>query len=336
MSLRFNFFRLLSLPVLALAGLASCKSAQALFPVTPTARISQRLPALEITADPGPLAMNDGALPDDPLKMFQQEMQKNLAEPTDTATFGYARLVVNQVKTSRTGRSLQAAQVATMMMPSVLGAPLEWYTTNIQADVQVMNASGELLGTYSGKGSSKVKVAMYHGYSQTEAPRLADVLALHEALNQIRPQLDSAARRLRPLLLAGGQVANPTLPAAAQAGRAAREQAAAARAAAQDRLLAEKALANKAAADKLAADKAAADKTLADQKAAEQATADKLAAEKAAAANQASAQAAAKASARPQPAARKAASKKSTAVRQPLKKASVSRRPAGRKVTARR
>ncbi|MEJ7665808.1 MAG: hypothetical protein WKG07_42965 [Hymenobacter sp.] len=66
---------------------------------------------LEITADPGPLAMNDGAQPEDPLRMFKAELQRNVLEPTDTATYGYARLVVTKVKTTRTGRSLQAAQV---------------------------------------------------------------------------------------------------------------------------------------------------------------------------------------------------------------------------------
>ena len=192
------------------AGLSGCKSSKGMFTSTPTAVISKRLPPLEITADPGPLAMNDGALPEDPLRMFKAELQRNILEPTDSVTYGYARLVVTKVHTTRTGRSLQAAQVLTMLAPSVVGTPLEWYKTDIQAEVQMMNANGELLGTYVGKGTSSVKVAMYHGYSQTEAPRLADVIALREALAQIRPQLDTAATRLRPLLLAGGQVNNPT------------------------------------------------------------------------------------------------------------------------------
>jgi len=212
MKLIFSGSRALWLTTFALAGLGACKSVKGTFSATPTATITQRLPPLEITADPGPLAMNDGALPDDPLRMFKAEMQRNVLEPTDTATFGYARMVVTKVKTTRTGRSLQAAQVVTFLLPSLFGAPLEWYKTDIQAEVQMMNANGELLGTYTGRGTSNVKVAMYHGYSQTDAPRLADVLALREALAQIRPQLDTAATRLRPLLKAGGQVNNPTLP----------------------------------------------------------------------------------------------------------------------------
>ncbi len=212
MKLYFPAGRALWLTTFALASLGACKSVKGTFSATPTATISKRLPPLEITADPGPLAMNDGALPEDPLRLFKAELQRNVLEPTDTATFGYARLVVTKVKTVRTGRSLQAAQVITFLIPSIFGAPLEWYKTDLQAEVQMMNANGELLGTYTGKGTSNVKVAMYSGYSQTEAPRLADVIALREALAQIRPQLDTASNRLRPLMMAGGQVNNPTLP----------------------------------------------------------------------------------------------------------------------------
>ena len=201
--------RPLWLTALIFGGLSACKSVKGAFTETPTAVISHRLPAMEISADPGPLAMNDGALPEDALQVFKGEMQRNVLEPVDSATFGYARLIVTKVHTNRTGRTLQAAQVMTMLTPSLAGAPLEWYKTNIEAEVQMMNANGELIGTYTGKGMSNVKVAMYHGYSQTTAPRLADVLALREALAQIRPQLDSAATRLRPLLVASGKVVAP-------------------------------------------------------------------------------------------------------------------------------
>jgi hypothetical protein len=197
-------------PALLLAP--ACVSVKNQMRSTPTATISSRLPALEVLADQGPLAMNDGALPEDPLKLFQQECHQNLTEPTDTATYGYAKLVVKKVRTLRTGRGLQGLQVLTFMVPAVIGVPLEWYKTTLQAEVQVSNAAGDLLGTYSGTGTSEVKVAMYHGYSQTAAPRLADIIALRGAMAQIRPQLDTATARLRPLLMAGGTVENPTLP----------------------------------------------------------------------------------------------------------------------------
>jgi hypothetical protein len=206
--------RRLALLALAPAFLAApaCVSVKNQMRSTPTASISKRLPPLEILADQGPLAMNDGALPEDPLKLFQQECHVNLTEPTDSATYGYAKLVVKKVKTLRTGRAVQGLQVLTFMVPAVLGIPLEWYKTTLQAEVQVSDAAGNLLGSYSGTGTSEVKVAMYHGYSQTTAPRLSDIIALRGAMAQIRPQLDTATARLRPLLMAGGTVENPTLP----------------------------------------------------------------------------------------------------------------------------
>lgn len=206
--------RHLALPAFALAILAApaCVSVKSMMKNTPSAALAKRLPALEILADQGPLAMNDGALSEDPLKLFQQECSANLTEPTDSATYGYAKLVVKKVKTVRTGRGLQGFQVFTFLLPAVVGVPLEWYKTTLQAEVQVSDAAGNLLGSYVGSGYSEVKVAMYHGYSQTTAPRLADVIALRGAMAQIRPQLDTATARLRPLLLAGGSVENPTLP----------------------------------------------------------------------------------------------------------------------------
>ncbi len=209
--------RLLAVVPVALMAPA-CVSVKSMMKGTPSAPLATRLPALEIYADQGPLAMNDGALPEDPLKLFQQECHTNLTEPTDSATFGYAKLVVKKVRTLRTGRGLQGLQVLTFMLPAVFGIPLEWYKTTLQAELQVSDAAGNLLGTYAGTGTSEVKVAMYHGYSQTTAPRLADVLALRNAMAKIRPQVDTATARLRPLLLAGGTVENPTLPASDATG----------------------------------------------------------------------------------------------------------------------
>lgn len=197
----------------------ACVSVKSMMKSTASAALATRLPALEILADQGPLAMNDGAQAEDPLKLFQQECTMNLTEPTDSATFGYAKLVVKKVRTLRTGRGLQGLQVITFMIPTVIGVPLEWYKTTLQAEVQVSDAAGNLLGTYAGTGTSEVKVAMYHGYSQSTAPRLADIIALRGAIAQIRPQLDTATARLRPLLLAGGKVENPTLPSGATTSR---------------------------------------------------------------------------------------------------------------------
>ena len=203
-----------ALRLLSLALLLGCVSEKRLMQQTPVAVIANRLPPLETMTDPGPLANTDGADPDDAQRLFRNEIHQNIAEPTDSAAFGYARLTVTKAEVRRTNKGLQYFQFLTLMTPSLLGLPLETYKTDVTAEVQITDVTGKLLGTYTGAGHSSVRVAMYYGYSQRTAPRLSDLIALRSALAQIRPQLDSAAGRLRPLLLAGGPMdAVPAEPA---------------------------------------------------------------------------------------------------------------------------
>ncbi|GGF19357.1 hypothetical protein GCM10011383_33660 [Hymenobacter cavernae] len=149
---------------------------------------------------------SDGSLPEDPFRLFEREVSHNLVDPADSTKFGYMKLTVTSAVSARQGKGLQAFQMATLMVPSLFGVPLEYYRTKLRAQVQVLNSRGEVLGTYSGSGTSTVNVAMYHGYSQTDAGRLADITALRYALNMIRPQLELASDSLRAKLLASGPI----------------------------------------------------------------------------------------------------------------------------------
>ncbi|HEX8348476.1 MAG TPA: hypothetical protein VF598_00815 [Hymenobacter sp.] len=202
--LRYSLFCLLSLTLLA-----SCKSVDRVLFRSPSAILNTRLPALEVTAENGPLAVSDGALPEDPLRLFQREVSQNLMEPEDSAKFGYAKLIVTSATANRKGKGLQALQMITLMAPSLLGVPLERYEATVRAQVQVISSQGKVLGSYSGVGISNIRVAMYHGYSQTSAGRLADIEALRQALNQIRPQLEANSDSLRAELLASGPIKAP-------------------------------------------------------------------------------------------------------------------------------
>ncbi|GAA4017547.1 hypothetical protein GCM10022408_33930 [Hymenobacter fastidiosus] len=192
--------------LLALAA-TSCKSAEkAIFRLSGTP-ISSRLPPLEVSTDIGPWAHSEGALPEDARLVFQRELQQNITAIADSAQFGYAKLTITSANLKRTGKGFQIIQLATLLLPTLLGLPMEYYCGQLEAEVQILNAKGEVIGTYQGTGASRVRVAMYHGYDQTSAPRMADVAALKEALSQIRPQLEHDASRLRDQLLTAGPMA---------------------------------------------------------------------------------------------------------------------------------
>lgn len=194
---------MLGLGLLALGTPACVATNHALLGI-PSAANTNRLPSLESEVEMGALVNTDATLPEDLQRLFQNELDHNLADPTGTTSFGRAHLTVTQARVLRKGRALQAIQVLTMLAPSVLGLPLETYQTTLTAKLQIRDTRGNLLGEYVGKGKSKVMVAIYYGYSQLKAPALSDAVALRMALAQIRPQLDTAANRLRPLLMASG------------------------------------------------------------------------------------------------------------------------------------
>ncbi|MFD2785442.1 hypothetical protein [Hymenobacter rubripertinctus] len=165
-----------------------------------------RLPNLEPVLEAGPLTVSsEDGYPDDAVKAYRQELSYHLAEPrVDSVRYGYAKLMVTQVQQQRTGHFFQALQMLTLMTPSLLAVPLEWYRTRVKAEMQIIDARGEVIGTYVGEGRSKVRVAMYHGYGQGKAARLADIQGLRLALDQIRPQLAAATDTLRQQLLTAG------------------------------------------------------------------------------------------------------------------------------------
>ncbi|TGE25426.1 hypothetical protein E5K00_09615 [Hymenobacter aquaticus] len=194
-------FALISLFSVLLVTLDGCRSLdKALFTV-PTAALNTRLPVLETNVEASALSRSTGATADDAQKLFRLELDRNLMDDKDTTTYGTIRLNVSKVATQRTGRGLHIFQLATLLTPSLLGIPIEWFETQLQAEVQVVDVKDNVLATYKGKGSSKIRVAAYHGYSQKGAPRLADVEALRQALNEIRPKLAADAKYLREQLI---------------------------------------------------------------------------------------------------------------------------------------
>ncbi|WP_226175203.1 hypothetical protein [Hymenobacter lucidus] len=173
---------------------------KALFAI-PAAPLATRLPLLDVGVDANVFQASAGANPEDAQKLFRLELERNLMDAKDTTTYGSVKLQLTKSDLQRTGRGLHIFQLATLMTPTILGIPAEFFHGNVQAEVQIIDVKGNVLATYTGKGKSNITVAMYYGYSQKGSPRLADVQALREALNEIRPQLAADAAALREQLI---------------------------------------------------------------------------------------------------------------------------------------
>ncbi|AIZ63417.1 hypothetical protein PK28_06425 [Hymenobacter sp. DG25B] len=187
--------------------LGGCHSGSKLLYQPSPLALSTKLPEMEVRVENGPMDKTEGSLPEDPAQLFKREATQNLLESNDSsARFGYLKLQILEAKASRHGKALHAIQMVGFLTPSLFGVPLEFFRTHVRAQLQVVDAKGEVLGTYEGTGDSNIKVAMYHGYSQSMGPRLADTEALKSALAKIKTQLDTASTLLRTRLLNTGQL----------------------------------------------------------------------------------------------------------------------------------
>jgi hypothetical protein len=173
----------------------------------PSAVNSHQLPPLEPTVEMGALNSTDGTTPEGLLRLFQNEVYRNVAEPNGQPNAGVALLQVTAAEVHRTGRALQMVQFTTLMLPSLVGVPLETYQTTLTAQVQIRDVQGHLLAEYEGTGSARARVAMYYGFSQHQAPGVSNALALRMALAQIRQKLEWDAPVLGRRLLAAQRAA---------------------------------------------------------------------------------------------------------------------------------
>lgn len=194
--------RLVQVCLIGLVAMSTgCRSLDKALFTMPNAALNPRLPVLEPSVEAKPLLAAGGAAPEDADKLFRLELQRNLMDAQDTTTYGFAKLQIKSAAAKRTGRGLHIFQLATLLTPTVLGIPVEWFQTKLKAELQIVDVKGNVIASYAGKGDSKIRVAMYHGYSQKGAPQLADVEALRQAMNEIRPQLAADASALREQLI---------------------------------------------------------------------------------------------------------------------------------------
>jgi hypothetical protein len=180
----------------------------------PSAVNSHQLPPLEPTVEMGALNSIDGTTPNDLLRLFQNEIYRNVAEPNGLPNTGTALLQITAAEVRRTGRALQMVQLTTMLLPSLLGVPLETYRTTLSARVQIRDGRGQLLAEYDGEGAASTRVAMYYGFGQHQAPGVSNALALRMALAQIRQKLGVDAPVLGRRLLAAQRAAAPSAASA--------------------------------------------------------------------------------------------------------------------------
>jgi hypothetical protein len=141
----------------------------------------------------------------DAITLYERETKENITNPLGPVYgFIHYKIPVSYIRHRGTGLFVLSSFM--LMLPNVLGLPFGDYETNLEVEVEILNANRQLIGRYTGASQGRAPVAMWWGYTSSDAQRMSNVKAIKLAMNDIKKQIDKDHEHLHTELLASGPV----------------------------------------------------------------------------------------------------------------------------------
>jgi len=102
---------------------------------------------------------------------------------------GQVRFKLLYYNRQNSGWGYTIPSIATMWVLNVVGMPVATVRCDLDLQVEIADAQGASIVTYTAPGSSKAKVALYYGYNPVDAIRKANLEALKAALKAIETKM---------------------------------------------------------------------------------------------------------------------------------------------------
>ncbi|MFZ4477915.1 MAG: hypothetical protein ACOYPR_22155 [Saprospiraceae bacterium] len=119
---------------------------------------------------------------------------------------GYARYKLMYYEVRQPGFGWEILSSLTCFIPNFFGMPFNRLRTDLELQLEIVDAQGNILSTYRSAQSALVWSAPYWGYWWPDAVRKACISALQLAMTDIKGQIALDRNTLETQLLAGGQL----------------------------------------------------------------------------------------------------------------------------------
>ena len=140
----------------------------------------------------------------DELILFTKEVENNLIDPYGDK-YGYIALKKNIIKVNH-GMGYLIPSAILLYVPTLFGFPCSNISYKVEVEIRIMDRDNKLISKYSAIGESRVKAAMYYGYSLSNAARKSYSDAILDAFNKIRPQIQLNAANINEKLRLAGKL----------------------------------------------------------------------------------------------------------------------------------
>ncbi|MCC7464765.1 MAG: hypothetical protein IT261_00765 [Saprospiraceae bacterium] len=153
-------------------------------------------------------SMTDQALRD-VFSVLGNELEENMNQGTVGLAYGHAKFKLMHYQRRNSGWGWTIASAGMLMIPNLFGMPFRTNRVELELQLEIEDARGQIIARYSAPGVGKAVVAAYHGYENTSATRKANLLALQDAMSAIKQQLTPNVPTLINQLEATGQLERP-------------------------------------------------------------------------------------------------------------------------------
>lgn len=123
--------------------------------------------------------------------------------------YGQARFKLVYYDRTQPGWGWIIPSTLTIGGANLFGMPATKIQSNLELQMEILDAGNKVIAQYRAPGSGKATVAMYYGYSGFGARRKANLLALQEAMRSIRHQMEPDLAKINADLQGSGPVNAP-------------------------------------------------------------------------------------------------------------------------------
>lgn len=123
--------------------------------------------------------------------------------------YGLARFKLVHYERREPGWGWLVPSVFTLGVANLAGMPANKIQSNLELQMEILDANQNVVAQYRAPGSGKATVKMYSGYSGFGAKRKANLLALQEAMRHIRKQMEADLPKINAALQSAGTVKGP-------------------------------------------------------------------------------------------------------------------------------
>ncbi len=118
-------------------------------------------------------------------RLLQNELEENI-NANGSMVAGNARFKLVSYERRHPGWGFVFPTIATMGTANLLGMPFNVTRVELELQMEITDAAGNSIVTYTAPGRAKTSVAMYYGYNYVDATRKANLVALKRAMSAMK------------------------------------------------------------------------------------------------------------------------------------------------------